>query len=100
VLVDLVCEAYGKNGGGGGGGGTAQSFTVLKSLSLGKCQGFIKFSHPRRDAGRLREKTSTTGATELMEWVENICRFAISEITKQYGMWRGCLSDISSGVPR
>jgi hypothetical protein len=92
--VDLVfAKASGKNGGGGG--CLLISTVLFKNLSLDKCQGF-KYSTPKEGAQAAREnihggmrpmRVMTTGANELMEWVENICRFAISVILKQY---KGC----------
>jgi hypothetical protein len=41
-------------------------------------------------------QVTTTGANELIEWVENSCRFAISDISKQYNGCGGVFRDISS----
>jgi hypothetical protein len=35
------------------------------------------------------------GANELIKWIENVCRFTISEISKQYKECGGMLRGIS-----
>ena len=39
----------------------------------------------------------TTGANEMMEWFENICHFAIWEISEQYNGCGGCFERLGGG---